>query len=47
MAAEEEEKIVMKTKKGTAVLDQWLPDHIKPKYHVLELASLITLAILY
>jgi hypothetical protein len=43
MAAEEEEKIVTKTKKGTAVLDQWLPDHIKAKYHVLELASLITL----
>ncbi|GAU43747.1 hypothetical protein TSUD_36410 [Trifolium subterraneum] len=36
----EEEKIVTATKKGSAVLDQWLPDHIKTQYHVLELASL-------
>jgi hypothetical protein len=45
MAAEEkameEEKIVTATKKGSAVLDQWLPDHIKMQYHVLELASLL------
>lgn len=45
MAAEEkvieEEKIVTATKKGAAVLDQWLPDHIKVQYHVLEMASLI------
>lgn len=48
MAAEEEvieeEKIVTATKKGAAVLDQWLPDHIKTQYHVLQLASQITLA---
>lgn len=42
----EEEKIVTTTKKGEAVLDQWLPDHIKMQYHVLELASLITLELL-
>ncbi|MCI29547.1 poly(ADP-ribose) polymerase domain protein, partial [Trifolium medium] len=29
----EEEKIVTATKKGSAVLDQWLPDHIKMQYH--------------
>ncbi|KAH0978259.1 hypothetical protein GBA52_027978 [Prunus armeniaca] len=27
------EKIVTATKKGVAVLDQWLPDHIKAHYH--------------
>ncbi|KAH0996532.1 hypothetical protein GBA52_020396 [Prunus armeniaca] len=27
------EKIVTATKKGAAVLDQWLPDHIKAHYH--------------
>ncbi|KAJ7977582.1 Poly [ADP-ribose] polymerase [Quillaja saponaria] len=31
------EKIVTATKKGAAVLDQWLPDHIKTEYHVLQL----------
>ena len=36
-----EEKIVTATKKGLAVLDQCLPDHIKAHYHVLQLASLI------
>lgn len=50
MDAEEEaievEKIVTATKKGAAVLDQWLPDHIKMQYHVLELASLLALEIL-
>ncbi|KAJ4849285.1 Poly [ADP-ribose] polymerase 2 [Turnera subulata] len=30
---EEEEKIVTATKKGAAVLDQYLPDHIKSQYH--------------
>lgn len=30
------EKLVTATKKGSAVLDQWLPDHIKNHYHVLE-----------
>lgn len=38
--AEEEEckeKIVTATKKGAAVLDLWLPDHIKTQYHVLQL----------
>lgn len=37
------EKIVTVTKKGAAVLDQWLPDHIKAHYHVLQLASLIVI----
>ncbi|KAL2927715.1 Poly [ADP-ribose] polymerase 2 [Bienertia sinuspersici] len=32
-----EEKMVTATKKGSAVLDQWLPDHIKNHYHVLEM----------
>ncbi|VVB06996.1 unnamed protein product [Arabis nemorensis] len=31
-----EEKIVTATKKGAAVLDQWIPDHIKSQYHVLQ-----------
>ncbi|KAF7121192.1 hypothetical protein RHSIM_Rhsim13G0009500 [Rhododendron simsii] len=31
-----EEKIVTATKKGAAVLDQWLPDEIKAMYHVLK-----------
>ncbi|KAL6208200.1 hypothetical protein ACLB2K_019151 [Fragaria x ananassa] len=31
------EKMVTATKKGSAVLDQWLPDHIKTHYHVLQL----------
>ncbi|RVW54624.1 Poly [ADP-ribose] polymerase 2-A [Vitis vinifera] len=31
-----EEKLVTATKKGGAVLDQWLPDQIKANYHVLE-----------
>jgi poly [ADP-ribose] polymerase len=35
----EKEKIVTTTKKGAAVLDQWLPDHIKAHYHVLQLVS--------
>lgn len=34
-----EEKIITATKKGAAVLDQWLPDHIKANYHVLQQAS--------
>ena len=38
-----EEKIVTATKKGAAVLDQWLPDDIKAHYHVLQLASLIVI----
>ncbi|KAG6703967.1 hypothetical protein I3842_07G112300 [Carya illinoinensis] len=33
------EKIVTVTKKGAAVLDQWLPDHIKAHYHVLQLGD--------
>ncbi|XP_021906919.1 poly [ADP-ribose] polymerase 2 isoform X2 [Carica papaya] len=40
--AEEEEckeKIVTATKKGAAVLDLWLPDHIKTQYHVLQLGD--------
>lgn len=31
-----EEKIVTATKKGAAVLDQWIPDNIKSQYHVLQ-----------
>ena len=52
MAAEEatsygeEEKIVTATKKGAAVLDQWLPDYVKAQYHVLQLASSISSCIL-
>ncbi|WJX13669.1 NAD(+) ADP-ribosyltransferase [Trifolium repens] len=42
----EEEKIVTATKKGSAVLDQWLPDHIKMQYHVLELGGEIYDAVL-
>ncbi|CAF1702733.1 unnamed protein product [Brassica napus] len=34
-----EEKIVTATKKGAAVLDQWIPDNIKSQYHVLQRAS--------
>ncbi|KAK9281901.1 hypothetical protein L1049_004808 [Liquidambar formosana] len=30
------EKLIVATKKGAAVLDQWLPDHIKAHYHVLQ-----------
>lgn len=47
LAAKEEEdgnkkeKIVTATKKGAAVLDQYLPDHIKSEYHVLQLVLLI------
>lgn len=33
------EKLVVATKKGAAVLDQWLPDHIKTQYHVLQLGD--------
>uniref|UniRef100_UPI0005C83067 poly [ADP-ribose] polymerase 2 n=1 Tax=Fragaria vesca subsp. vesca TaxID=101020 RepID=UPI0005C83067 len=33
------EKMVTATKKGSAVLDQWLPDHIKTHYHVLQLGD--------
>ncbi|XP_073525701.1 uncharacterized protein [Phyllobates terribilis] len=33
------EKLVTATKKGSAVLDQWLPDHIKNQYHVLQLGD--------
>ncbi|XP_022953703.1 poly [ADP-ribose] polymerase 2-like [Cucurbita moschata] len=33
------EKIVTATKKGSAVLDQWLPDHIKAQYHVLQVGD--------
>ncbi|KAL6210371.1 hypothetical protein ACLB2K_015604 [Fragaria x ananassa] len=33
------EKMVTATKKGSAVLDQWLPDHFKTHYHVLQLGD--------
>lgn len=35
----EKEKLVTVTKKGMAVLDQWIPDHIKNQYHVLQLGD--------
>ncbi|GAB4841137.1 Poly [ADP-ribose] polymerase 2 [Ancistrocladus abbreviatus] len=35
------EKLVTATKKGGAVLDQWLPDHIKDQYHVLQVRDVI------
>lgn len=35
------EKLVTATKKGSAVLDQWLPDHIKNHYHVLETVPIL------
>ncbi|XP_048504416.1 poly [ADP-ribose] polymerase 2-A isoform X2 [Beta vulgaris subsp. vulgaris] len=35
------EKLVIATKKGSAVLDQWLPDHIKTHYHVLKMGDAI------
>ncbi|KAL6957899.1 Poly [ADP-ribose] polymerase 2 [Sarracenia purpurea var. burkii] len=38
-AERKEEKMVTATKKGAAVLDQWLPDHIKTQYHVLQLGD--------
>lgn len=34
-----EEKIVTAMKKGSAVLDKCLPDHIKAQYHVLQVVS--------
>lgn len=36
-----EEKIVTATKKGAAVLDQWIPDEIKSQYHVLQRVRII------
>ncbi|KAK9136859.1 hypothetical protein Sjap_007453 [Stephania japonica] len=33
------EQLVTATKKGGAVLDQWLPDHVKEHYHVLQLGD--------
>ncbi|KAK4418123.1 Poly [ADP-ribose] polymerase 2 [Sesamum alatum] len=36
---EKEEKIVTATKKGSAVLDKSLPDHIKVQYHVLQVGD--------
>lgn len=42
-----EEKITTATKKGSAVLDQWLPDDIKTQYHVLQIVSLYIHSILY
>lgn len=33
------EKIVTAMKKGSAVLDKCLPDHIKAQYHVLQVVS--------
>ncbi|XP_028781929.1 poly [ADP-ribose] polymerase 2-like [Neltuma alba] len=35
----EKEKMVTATKKGAAVLDQWLPDYVKAQYHVLQMAG--------
>ncbi|XP_022152261.1 poly [ADP-ribose] polymerase 2-like isoform X2 [Momordica charantia] len=33
------EKIITATKKGAAVLDQWLPDQVKIEYHVLQVGD--------
>lgn len=38
-----EEKIVTATKKGAAVLDQWIPDQIKSQYHVLQRVRIVNL----
>jgi hypothetical protein len=35
-AKAKKEKIVKATKKGAAVLDQYIPDHTKQNYHVLQ-----------
>lgn len=40
-----DEKIVTATKKGAAVLDQWIPDEIKSQYHVLQRASIMNLSL--
>ncbi|XP_073144779.1 poly [ADP-ribose] polymerase 2 isoform X2 [Henckelia pumila] len=34
-----ETKMVTAVKKGSAVLDQWLPDHIKAQFHVLQVGE--------
>ncbi|GER24726.1 poly [ADP-ribose] polymerase family protein [Striga asiatica] len=36
---EKKEKLVTATKKGSAVLDKYLPDHIKKQYHVLQVGD--------
>lgn len=36
VGSDEKKKLVTATRKGAAVLDQWLPDHIKSEYHVLQ-----------
>ncbi|CAA0828218.1 Poly [Striga hermonthica] len=36
---EKKEKLVTATKKGSAVLDKCLPDHIKTQYHVLQVGD--------
>ncbi|KAH7678691.1 poly [ADP-ribose] polymerase protein [Dioscorea alata] len=43
---ESKEKMVTATKKGGAVLDQWLPDNIKSSFHVLQQGEEIYDAIL-
>ena len=35
------EKIMTATKKGGAVLDQWLADEIKTQYHILQLVRIV------
>ncbi|GMH03906.1 hypothetical protein Nepgr_005745 [Nepenthes gracilis] len=39
IAESKKEMLVTATKKGAAVLDQWLPDHVKNNYHVLQLGD--------
>ncbi|WCJ22229.1 Poly [ADP-ribose] polymerase 2 [Euphorbia peplus] len=39
VAVKDEERVVTATKKGAAVLDQYLPDEIKSQYHVLKLGN--------
>jgi DNA-binding PadR family transcriptional regulator len=41
----EKDKIVTATKKGAAVLDQFLSDQIKSEYHVLQIVSLVAVFI--
>lgn len=41
VGSDEKKKLVTATRKGAAVLDQWLPDHIKSEYHVLQQVTVI------
>lgn len=41
VAEVKEERMVKVFKKGGSVLDQWIPDDIKAKYHVFQKASIV------